>query len=240
MPSLLLPRQWTSQPQIPVGVDWSNPLSRGLVFASYGGNDRNLVTSRQSSSTVAPSSVTPASTGLKRDFNGSTSAVLFQNETVLTGDLFTFACNIYPTSVSSRFTVFGCENFANGFMLEIGAVFTSGTSTMSALYSGVGSPDQAVDNSITVNAWNRICYVRTNGNPTSKFYVNGFGVDLRHGLTSPFSSSAHSRTLGRRSSGSQPFLGAIEYAFLYSRALSEAEIKSLAANPYQIFRPLVT
>jgi hypothetical protein len=33
MPGLILPSQWTSQPQVAVGVNWAHPLTQGLVVA---------------------------------------------------------------------------------------------------------------------------------------------------------------------------------------------------------------
>ena len=39
MSSLLLPRRFYSQPQGAVSVDWSNPLTQNLVFATIGGED---------------------------------------------------------------------------------------------------------------------------------------------------------------------------------------------------------
>ena len=34
---------WAQQPQVAVSIDWSNPLTRGLLFAVIPGNKRNIV-----------------------------------------------------------------------------------------------------------------------------------------------------------------------------------------------------
>lgn len=34
--SIIRPRVWTKQPQVPVDIDWSNPLTTGLLFVSLG------------------------------------------------------------------------------------------------------------------------------------------------------------------------------------------------------------
>jgi hypothetical protein len=47
MPSIILPRRFTQQPQYPVEVDWSNPLTRGLAAAWIATNKgQNLVFNR--------------------------------------------------------------------------------------------------------------------------------------------------------------------------------------------------
>jgi hypothetical protein len=43
MSSLILPNKWTSQPQTPVGIDWSNPLTRGLCLGNTASLFNNAV-----------------------------------------------------------------------------------------------------------------------------------------------------------------------------------------------------
>ena len=64
MPNQLLPKRWTSQPQYPTGIDWSNPITRGVNWVAIGGNPFDLI----SNVALAPLG-TPA---LGRNYYGST------------------------------------------------------------------------------------------------------------------------------------------------------------------------
>lgn len=43
MSNLILPQKWTRQPQTPVGIDWSNPLTRGLCLGNTASLFNNAV-----------------------------------------------------------------------------------------------------------------------------------------------------------------------------------------------------
>ena len=228
----------TSQPQDAVGVDWSNPLTRGLagaVLPVFG-----EVVNRVPYSLPAPSGygIGPTNTGLafKSTSNNVRPGFAVPGQWARpTGDMTLLTMtklNAIPSgSAREAGTFAGGTNQSYGMLVSIanGIIFSyigAGGAQVSPLHG------QAAD-------LNRHVHVGTVTQSTVSLYRDGL---FRASATNPgygvFSPSYDFKILGDNGSGN----AAVQDLFvtaLWHRALSDAEIKSLSNNPWQIFEPEV-
>lgn len=237
-PALLgMSKKWTSQPQVPVGIDWSNPITRGL-YATIGNpqwcetkngkvirsgtllpsiSKEGVVLSSASSSNIATYGV-----------NGS------PESTALT--LF-YKIVRYGAQPDSGFgtpffagKVAGTADPFDYFIKDAGERVRINTST---------DDDTAnyweTTTNWPVNVWQTGCVTWKSGN-TPVIYRNGVSQSIStSGGT--LSGTLKPSTSLQINIAALRMNGAIGCLYIFNRALSAAEVTSLSNNPWQIFQP---
>ena len=227
----ITPRRWTSQPQFATGIDWSNPITRGIDIAFPDIGSPSIVGSAKTTAVGAPtSSLSPF--GVGRKF--ATASDLYNTSgwpTLPDGTEYTLLCVYCQTSVgaldflasgdnNSSFREFQFRIETTGAPTLIG--FNTAVSTFSV--SGVAG---AVGSTQTIVARNSASSVALFQNGVKRGSTAFTGTIKGHTDTWV--------TFGNRSG---VFLhGSIGLFVRWPRALSDAEAASLSANPWQIFSP---
>lgn len=226
------------QPQSgPIQIDWSNPLAKGLVRAyqfSQGGID--AVGNKGTKWTLNASNGATWGTGVAgvglqhASFNGKAS-ISDGTQNLITDEL-TVVMLYTNTATSTSFPdfLFGSagSDYNWGFMFGTTAKF---------YFKNSGGSAALVDSGIALtNGTTRVyaaTYASNAGSNNLKFYDSGLvtGVATHTGNASQISEPMSSQTWN----GGNDSSGTIYLAYVFKRALSPAEIKSLSDSPWQLF-----
>lgn len=243
--SLIARPRWTRQPQGAVEVDWSNPLTRGLVICTHAGNNfREMVTNKPSTITSATSAPTKEGRALMD------SASTFSIETLIStdfGDAVTWFFLARPDGTGGG----GLGRFIDK---RTAAVNTQ----VEVLYFN-GALGQLFFDRISAGGVNQSIYTTTSGmvagntyavaarvgaftsNADAALFVNGISRTLSTNTagTVARATNAANYVLGNRTNdNARNFDGRMYCVYRWKRALSDGEIVSLSANPWQIFKPV--
>ena len=206
-------KRW-GQPQGAVEVDWANPLARGLTLATVnnGSPFLNAVTGRDIS--TGGTAVSATQKGLATNFTGSNIG-------------FTDA----PISADS-FTILSLQIVGSGITVSVsstgGAIGWIGTATS----GNVGYGDNEVR---TVANTNKVpLLVARSSGSQYQFFADGV---LKGTSTLGVYFSGHV-ALGNYSPDRNYGAYGLLFAAAWNRALSDAEIASISANPWQLFKPV--
>lgn len=227
---LLQPRRRVVQPQGPVEIDWANPLARGLIQAYLGSGDRYLVGGAQRA--VPTKVVGPhgfAEARILASMLGVTSSVAGSSASV--------------TMLSIERTSPAASVVANYFKL-------GNSSTAARLYCS--SSDGVTVGLLTARAYFGGATRTFGGSFTRQpgdWYTGvvrhlvGYGTTLFvDGQKDPTEALGAGTHLGYGFHGTRDITGVMECAsalsVVWSRALSDAEVAAVSANPWQLFRPL--
>lgn len=235
MPGLILPSQWTSQPQVAAGVNWANPLAQGLVVAW---NPTFPLTN------FASSAFTPA-------FQGAPGRVLNANGNGYTGgsgafDGVNFNFSSWPTSAGTILIVGrNAATGTNGNPWDLNAaeidflpyandlIYSNAWATARWL-SGASIPA----GTSLVNPY--VAAVRgSNVASSHAYYVNGVSVGTANAT---WSAPTYLRLLycGFNAGVNTTNLAA-SLCLAWNRTLTDEELAWVTrstANPWQIFTPL--
>lgn len=222
---------WTSQPQGAGGIDWSNPLTRGLVFAHVASAPVELV--RGGRSTTAYGTA-PGDAGISI---ADTKVATFSRKFADFADEFTMlsVCST-PALVNSgdQRMVLGPGNYTGQGQTS----YDGGTSVNSSVYyypdysgtstAGVGSKLVQGKTSILITTYKR--------NTSHLLYLNGVQVaSATPGNFAGSFSAAGSTTISSGSSFSSSLRPALNAIFM--RAFSPQEVVLLSANPWRLLAP---
>lgn len=248
----LQPRKvpWTQQPQGPVQIDWSNPITRGLVVETGGHRYYGVRliegTVNQSTSTGANVSLANTQRGKALSFNGSQSTgaasfgnisrtdglasaswqVLFKHDATGTGENKIFA----KWGPSGSWLI--STDSTTGIQAWVVAA-TAGNATLT--YFGATSVFEAT-------GWNNAIFVWRGGTGTGNVSLFVNGVDKSSSLfargsgPSVMNSGVNDLQIGIANDGN-PLTGKVAVARMWNRALSQNEALKLSANPFTILKP---
>lgn len=233
-------RVCTSQPQGSVGIDWSNPITIGLV-SIVNTPSRPTSTANTYSATRRNPHSGAVRTGFGATYGVSTSSIVRSN--------FTGAMNTFTLCI-----MFVCYGYGGGSLsrlLHKGAAATGplqimvrnisagAISILATNSSGVNTHNYDIGRKVVNDGRPHILVVTSN---TSGAWIDGVFIPYVPPVggtftASPTDTTADAYTVGNRSDLTRSFDGYISEIPIWNRALSDAEIKSLSANPWQIFAP---
>lgn len=217
---------WTSQPQQAVGIDWGNPITRGLVHVYTPKNSGDFVNV----------GVTNAVTknGVSSRFSSGASAYASSAAKVSSLPLTLFAL--------TKQSITGTDHA----LINIGA----STNNRHVLYWNIDRPaifsnagatnSQARPASAIPGAgeWKALTGVVAASNSRS-IYVDGVLTATDTATVSPAAlDSVHIGCTYVSGARSLYYSGDIAIGLVFARALSDAEIRSISQNPWQIFKPI--
>lgn len=229
MSGLILPNRFTSQPQYPVDIDWSNPLAQSCA-GSYLPINPNT------------SSGSPGRTVSKYGIGNTFVRASSQSVTI------PLRKNIVCTATGA--TVIGIANSTD--LANVQGIFSisDGTSYFAVLFRGDlgGVPISAASwDGSSFNQWATSAYtsgtnyvIAITTDPLGNFnvYLNGVLQSGNQTNTGSLPTAALNKLIiGSADNGTTTYLsGASFFATAFGRVLSVAEIKALSDNPWQIFK----
>ena len=225
----------TLQSQIPIEIDWSNPLTKGLIAAIDPVSGTNLISKAPPTFSNAAKSVTKNGVAKVTIVNTSSyETYTFNRSTVNNACSYFVLCDYaLPTGSPSTFI--------------LGDVEASGVGYNAGLYSNTGNFSFYVKNtsgivaSVTstttaLSAINNLRLAGTYDGANIRVFVNGVN-EASNGHTGNVGIDAFSLNFNRWNN----YVGfgvSLNIGLVWNRALSNAEIKSISDNPWQIFRPI--
>lgn len=237
---ILLP--WDSQPQEAAGIDWDNPLTRGLRLAVIGGSPQNIVTGQM------PAGINRLSSGVASEGR------------VWTGDAPSGTINsrgiVFPFDVSGALTV-------HTIVLRSASVNDADSSRIATV---IGNLDNGQANFWHLNLGNGFGAAGDDNKPRFSLSAAGVGTIYADGIAlsgnnpattaltngqwyrmsaaKPAGATDTSGTNrisigGQRSSGGAYYglNGSIALVLLWDRELSAVEIAQLTRREYELFAP---
>lgn len=220
----------TTQPQGPVRIDWSNQLAGGLVFAHFGATQLPVL-GRKPTSILGTLAARTDRLGTSFEFSGSQALRFGYAPAIPTG---TGATLLIVTSTDIGATA--------GICLSIGSGGSStplvNLSPYSLFYRGDGGttwnptltePPKGVPHVTTA--------VLNTGAGEKSLWLDG--VKRQTSLTDIGAQSLNVAGIGYSAGhGTGYHDGPIYLAVIFNRALSDAEVVDLSANPWQLFAPI--
>jgi hypothetical protein len=242
--SLIAPfRQWSMKPPLGAQIAWGDPLARGLVGAwlmnEGGGVPVDLVTNTRS--TVTAATWAAGMTGPGMIVNGATDIINTNAQSHIGANgagsyALRFMPGFSPTDSASHFMA-GAANVGETIELvfrkysdnNIYAGWFNGTESRVALAATAAN--------MTQNVWQD--YVLTWSQSGSILYRNGVSIGStvtaakNADISIAWSWLAELNQIG----GSSIAGSKIEWGYLWSRALTPAEVQRLYVNPYALVAP---
>ena len=232
---MLIPRRTarTSQPQVPVGIDWSNPITRGLFAAILPGNPRNMVDGVPVSVMAATGHGYGKAGRYYSAADGSQSGVMFTSPKLTSA--------MTNTTMLSVIELTGTPGALRRQFITIGDAWNSPYENCAVEFSN--DPQLTVNNGLVYGQYPvpqnvpQTIAATFRGAGGAATYING-RPDGSTGAASPTINTqgragwlnyAYNLSADR----SPPVKGYL--ALYWDRDLSDFELKSVTANPWQIF-----
>lgn len=238
---ILLPRQFWSQPQTPVTVHWSNPLARNLQAVILPTSNQIIARAGAWSTSSTPPSVVNRLPGRSLQLTGSTgywnapagawvnagtSWTLFAVATLRvtsTDNAIIGIANAIGSNIQDRSIYVTNTNVIGAYVFDGSQRTATGTTTLTT-----NKPFTIAAKAALEGGANRFA-VFLNGNVEASLVPSTLGYT---GYTTPTIVSGYG-------AGTAPTMGSsvdLSLAFVFSRGLSDAEIRILSDNPWQIFK----
>lgn len=248
MSGLILPNRFTSQPQVQVGIDRSNPLTAGLAFAWNAANPRHLENGRLATTDNTGKIIS----SVGRAVDSSTGQVnlewanyqpIVTSNGAGTGD-FTLCLLANPAVAGGGAVEHGLaqKNDAAGapyaqatllFHANATAGYVSGSVsffTYSSASAGIAATGKIDGN------WH--LWTGTRRGATFSLYRDAELIVSATDVVRNISQASRYLAIGSRGNGTtEAYRDGAAFALGANRALSASEIATLASNPWQIFQP---
>lgn len=223
------------QPTVASRIDYSSPLANGLTRLLWFGSGQPTDLTRGSYAGTATATVSATPNGIGRTSDGSTTETAFPDTgNLTTGDL-TFFVLVRINSIPGNFATL--YDKGNASTRELSLFYdTAGKVDFVAIGNGSGGFSGTL--ALTTGALSSSCLTRIMGSNAVTYFANG----VKDGGT--FTSGSTLATAVPMSFGLNPSTGGnamgatYYYAAHWGRVLSDSEIATLAANPWQLFAPL--
>jgi hypothetical protein len=232
---------WTSQPQVPVGIDWGNPLTKRLL-TTISSSGRELVKGTLFNVTHGSVYTVPTDKGIANKF---TSTGFYSRSIVDVPDQgHTLFCSVkLDSSTTGNLITLGKESTTEYLSLQAGNGFVvfiarGGSETTRLSHTVSSLPYGWVNLALTCTKSN----VSSSDSIAVKAYLNGVEVASTTWAWDSINIDtlvygAHVYIYAVLPTGNQWFTGTSSNATIFNRALSAGEVKSLSDNPWQIFAP---
>lgn len=248
MPSLIFKKKRVRQPQYPVGIDQSNPITRNIAFAWNAAvptvvNRERLATANNTTNAVSPNgkAVDCAVSQVNLEFANYQPIVTSDGSG--TGD-FTVMVFANPAAAGGGAIehVLAQKNDAEGvpyaqfFLGAHAGALAAYVSGSFNFFTYNADQTEAVAAGVCDGNYHLWTGVRQATNHT--LYKDGLSVATAAGTVRNISQANRYLAVGSRGNGTtDSYRDQAVYAFGWNRALTQAEIKIILDNPWQIFKP---
>jgi hypothetical protein len=242
MASILLPSRYTQQPQQATQIEWGNPIARGLALAANPGagafdlaNNRNATASNgmtRGAGALGVGFKAAANSSLGMRFADSRMA---SSDGAGTGD-FTYLVIANPKPSTTREMLIASQNGAQEFYLcaNIAVAGSTATSGRLSAFTNVGGSSGAETNGYIDGAPHVYGYSRAGA--IGSLYADGRLVAGATVLQAQMWSATSSDYVGGYNSAGFGTSNSVFLVLGWNRALSNAEIAVISANPWQLFK----
>jgi len=227
---------WYSQPQFPVGVNWGNPITKQLVYASNFGAG-NLVTSttpltkipteRGVASSWVRTTVNPINTGIvNSNVVGHTFFGLMRHPSLLSTTSEAYITNRVTTNTGFSFYTYSASGSFPVQTFKLGYVH-GGVLAYESNINITGSNTRFVPIAISATV-----------NSFVNYYADGAFLDSV--ATTNITNNSDTLRVGAEPIASSQWPANYDTPLMcyWTRALSAAEIATISVNPWQLFAPL--
>lgn len=239
MAALILPS--SSPPRGPAPVNWANPITRGLVIAYFASSNFDHAGTRVPNNTDKTNNQQSANQyGAAMRFTGSQALNTLTIDHKVTHNLSSATA---MTVVTVTTAAAGAERPICGVWGSTKRWYMAIDSSGYPLFAVNGGAANRVYTSNVVTGFGTrtsLAAVWDGSSDTCKLYKAGAEIS---GVKSGSAQTAiGSHTIGpsigsQSTGGTSKHSGTIEYVLVFNRALSDAEIRSISENPYQVQRP---
>lgn len=215
----------TSQPQGRSEIDWDNPLTHGLVAAgNYTAPEIEQVTSKLVVNSRSKT-LGPAGEGV----GGTSGLITYESTPEIV------SATGYPNNRTILF-VLSTTTTLNTVIAEKGNNQNIVCQTIYSKFSYRNVEQSSYDARTLsdITSGNPVVVAGVTENSLNKVYFNG--VLEASKTTIQDSANNYPLVVGARAGNLYPFQGTIYLMLLFARALSDSEIASLSANPWQVFK----
>ena len=229
----------TRQPQEAVGVDWDNPITNGLSFLWSATQPTNDVTRGfgPSGFWTTPSLIVPALGGLAAR-NAATASTRFDATKYAASTTYTLLAVILDDDgrgVTRNF--FDSDDLASARIFQFRCT-TGNVVEFIAFNTAGGNTSGFVSSTTTSSTTPQVVVARIGLAGEVKLNVGASVNTMTLGGTPRTNAIAGSRySIGSNAGNTNPFPGTVYLTAAFTRALSDAEVASLQANPWQLFAP---
>ena len=238
MAGMLSPLVRTRQPQQVTPINWANPITRGLIVArnghttfnsaggvfSYVGSPGQVVTIDGVGTSFSSAGGTGVSVGTSAAYNPSDMTVF---------------CIFTPATVAATSQLMSRDDASLGRSFTFDLHSSAGFGLRFYVNGGGSVGTNELREGVTAASGRRYVAAATLSGAVSKLYSNGYVVASSVSFPAKNASTGDTQ-IGRRtySGFNEPANGVMPICLMWSRALSEAEIRSVSVNPWQIFAPI--
>ena len=239
MAALILPS--SSPPRGPAPVNWANPITRGLVIAYFASSNFDHAGTRVPNNTDKTNNQQSANQyGAAMRFTGWQAANTFTLDHKVTHNLSSATAMTVVTVTTAEA---GAERPICGVWGSTKRWYMAIDSSGYPIFAVNGGAANRVYTSNVVTAHSArtsLAAVWDGSSDTCKLYKAG--AEISGGKSGTAQTAIGSHTMGpsigaQSTGGTAKHSGTIEYVLVFNRALSDAEIRSISENPYQILRP---
>lgn len=258
--SIIRPRIWAQQPQIPVEIDWSNPLAAGLLFFSLG--DGIAWSNLDGWHVIGVGAGGPkgfvdtygVSQGFGTKGSGTTDRLVTKNVSFPSTGYFSMLSFIYPvgTGGSGLARITNTEGSTGADAVSWSSSYRLTNNPIDGVvvnYPTTGAiHSAAVASAFSLNQWQSHAQVINLDSITTlpRIYKNGAelsGVVWNGGVAATGTAVAGIRQIGignRSTDSLRNFDGYIGPTLMVNNNLMPGDVQSLHDNIWQIIRPRVT
>ena len=236
MTAIIIPRRRYTQPQGRVEIDWSHPLSEGLIFAFDPAGWRNAVTG-VAMTAVGGASRFPGPTGQRLRTLASADVLTCPIPRVeSTSPLYTYARATALASNTTRKRLLRLSNATAGTIVSFDYGDGSVNSALVGIQTASGFPSLGTNSAPVIG--DQDVYFGHDGTASSNgltVIVDGVAGTTNYGAQAARLAHADTLHLGNNSSA-LPWNGYIESVFIWTRPIPTDERAPLRENPWQLFR----
>lgn len=242
MTNLLLPRReiLTQQPTA-CRIAWDNPICRGLVVAVAGDNLRSNIALNSPMSVIGSTARTITRDGVCADFTSSlTQGVSVGTSAIFNPTEITLFSIYTPKSSASSIsqTLFARDDNSLGRAFTLDLHGSVGRGVRYYVAGGGAAGTNELSENVSVSVGRRYVVVARQAGSAAALFVDNNLVGSSAAFTAKPSATGDTRIGMRTYSGfNSPADGEIPLSLMWNRALSNAEVRSISQNPWQIFTP---
>jgi hypothetical protein len=223
---------WTNKPPLGTQLDWSNPLTQGLIFCTPFNEMAGFPQEQIKQKKFATHTGVWQTNGVR--YNGTSVFSTISGYGSNTDfSIFTVAYHGGTAANRSMVDQDGASGLARRFQYRVDSAqkfnFTIFNTSQSAL-------NIVCNTAIPANTMFTACGVLSGNTGTA--YANNY-LPATGTITAPTVGLLDTQDIyiGKRTTSTQAFDGIISFILIFNRAISKAEYQQLAVNPWQIFQP---
>lgn len=228
------------QPQYPAQIDWGNPITRGLVFA---GSARHDAVKGEPLAFIGTANLRATPSGLfVGGFNNNPENYAASRNTKVSSGSFTvffvtqYGGETVVSNVAATFISSGGASSGGGWKVSIQGAVSQGLRKFSLTFGGV--EDYSASSALLSPGKTYAIGVVVSGNGgAATYWIDGVADSTRAVATRL--AASRPITIGSSHNGENyvdPLnTSHVGQALVWNRALTDAEIRSISANPWQVF-----